>query len=85
MLMNDYRFMEESKDPKVYKCENCGEEILLEDSADILIVEHTADDFSKQVRTKMKKKQVFKVRICKDCVEKAEVAIADWLDLPDWD
>lgn len=68
----------ESK-PKVFHCENCGVEIPVNDCADIVIREFSSpsrNSLSRQTSTK----QVFRVKICKDCVDKAETVISGWLD-----
>ena len=60
----------------VYECEKCHERFVLADMTDILFYEH---------ETGGEKKQVSKIRVCKDCAEKAETVLAEALELPDWD
>ena len=59
-----------------YECEKCHEQFALSDMTDILFLEHGAGG---------EKRQVSKIRVCKDCAEKAETVLADALELPDWD
>lgn len=58
-----------------YICKKCEEEFILADMTDILFIEHG---------TGGEKRQVSKVRVCKDCAEKAETVLADAMELPDW-
>ena len=58
-----------------YVCEKCKEEFILADMTDILFIEHGVGG---------EKRQVSKIRVCKDCAEKAETVLADAFELPDW-
>lgn len=59
-----------------YTCEKCKEEFILAEMTDILFLEHGIGG---------EKRQVSKIRVCKDCAEKAQVVLADAFELPDWD
>lgn len=63
------------KAPMSDKCANCGADISTADRGEIQFIER-GEDKSRHL--------VSKVLVCKDCLEKAEVAVADWADLPDW-
>ena len=71
----------EKPKPQVKPCANCGYGTTTSDGADLYITEllpPSKDRMSRQPA----KKVVLKIRLCKDCMEKAEVVIADWLDIP---
>lgn len=61
---------------KTYKCEKCGEYFELAECTDVMFTKHHLDG---------SRKQVAKIRLCDDCAEKAQVVLADALELPDWD
>lgn len=70
----DMKKTEQKKVP----CANCGADTTSSDGADILISELNPPTGGRSLRSPSRK-TVFRMRICKECVEKAEVVLTDWV------